>query len=144
MDAQDKTKRRFASEFTPRFSDFDMQGIMSSRCYLDYLVEARIDQMARCYELPLAHYAERNQTWVFSAVALDFLSPVLFGAKIVVETEVTKIEGAAATVDFAFRHPTKDRVFARGCATYHLIDLATKRPIDVPAKDVEVFLSRQA
>jgi len=52
-------RRRFASEFTPRFSDFDMQGIMSSRSYLDFLVEARIDQMARCYEIPLERYAER-------------------------------------------------------------------------------------
>jgi acyl-CoA thioester hydrolase/thioesterase-3 len=136
-------KRRFTSEFTPRFSDFDMQGIMSSRCYLDFLVEARIDQMARCYELPLGHYAAKNQSWVFSAVSMSFVSPVHFGTKILVETEVTRIDGAAAIVDFAFRHPAKDKVFALGCATYHLIDLATKRPVDVPARDAEVFVSRQ-
>jgi len=135
-------RRRFTSEFTPRFSDFDMQGIMSSRCYLDFLVEARIDQMVRCYDRPLDHYAERNQSWVFSALSIGFVSPVFFGTKILVETEVTKIEGAAATVDFAFRHPAKDKVFARGCATYHLIDLGTKRPVDVPANDVDAFLSR--
>ena len=32
-------KKRFYSEFTPRFSDFDLQGIMNSRCYLDLLAE---------------------------------------------------------------------------------------------------------
>jgi hypothetical protein len=53
------------------------------------------------------------------------------------------IEGAAATVDFAFRHATKDKVFANGCATYHLVDLETKRPIDVSPGDVDAFLSRQ-
>jgi acyl-CoA thioesterase FadM len=126
----------------PRFSDFDMQGIMSSRCYLDLLVEARLDQMVRCYEIPLERYAERNQTWVFSAVTLTFVSPVLYGTKILVETEVTNIEGAAATVDFAFRHASKDKVFAKGTATYHLIDLATKRPVAVPREDADVFLSR--
>jgi acyl-CoA thioester hydrolase/thioesterase-3 len=136
-------RRRFASEFTPRFSDFDMQGIMSSRCYLDFLVEARIDQMVRCYEIPLARYAEKNQTWVFSAVTLSFVSPIFFGTKIRVETEVTAIEGAAATVDFSFRHAAKDKLFARGCAIYHLIDLGTKRPVDVPAKDADAFLSGQ-
>jgi acyl-CoA thioester hydrolase/thioesterase-3 len=135
--------RRFASEFTPRFSDFDMQGIMSSRCFLDFLVEARIDQMVRCYEIPLDHYTEKNQTWVFSAVTLTFLRPVLYGTTILVETEVTSIEGAAATVDFVFRHAGKDKVFAQGSATYHLIDLATRRPVDVPSKDADVFLSRQ-
>jgi acyl-CoA thioesterase FadM len=135
-------KRRFATAFTPRFSDFDLQGIMSSRCYLDLLVEARIDQMVRCYEIPLDRYTEKNQTWVFSAVTLTFLSPVFYGTKLLVETEVTNIEGAAATVDFAFRHATKDKVFATGTATYHLIDLATRRPIPVPKEDVEVFLSR--
>ena len=136
-------RRRFASEFTPRFSDFDMQGIMSSRSYLDFLVEARIDQMARCYEIPLERYAEKGQTWVFSAVTLSFVSPVRFGTKIVVETEVVNIEGAAALVDFAFRHPTKDKVFALGCATYHLVDLEPKRPVDVSARDVDAYLSTQ-
>jgi acyl-CoA thioester hydrolase/thioesterase-3 len=136
-------RRRFASEFTPRFSDFDMQGIMSSRCYLDFLVEARIDQMVRCYEIPLDHYTAKNQTWVFSAVTLTFLRPVVYGTKILVETEVTSIEGAAATVAFAFRQAGKDKVFAEGSATYHLIDLATRRPVDVPAKEVEAFLSRE-
>jgi acyl-CoA thioesterase FadM len=76
-------------------------------------------------------------------VNLAFVSPVFFGTKIVVETEVTKIEGAAATVDFAFRHPVKDKVFAKGSATYHLVDLRTKRPVDVPPREADIFLSRQ-
>jgi acyl-CoA thioesterase FadM len=135
-------RRRFTSEFTPRFSDFDMQGIMSSRCYLDLLVEARLDQMVRCYEIPLDHYTAKNQTWVFSAVTLSFLSPVVYGTKLLVETEVTNIEGAAATVDVVFRHASKDKVFAKGCATYHLIDVATRRPVDVPPSEVAVFVSR--
>jgi acyl-CoA thioester hydrolase/thioesterase-3 len=135
-----RAKRRFTSEFMPRFSDFDMQGILSSRCYLDFLAEARIDQMARCYKLPLDHYARQNQSWVFSAFSIAFINPVLFGVKLLVDTEVTSIVRAAASVDFAFRHATKDKIFARGAATYHLIDLGTKRPIDVPARDVEVFL----
>jgi len=136
-------RRRFASELAPRFSDFDMQGIMSSRCYLDFLVEARIDQMVRCYEIPLDHYTARNQTWVFSAVTLSFLRPVVYGTKLVVETEVTSIAGAAAVVEFVFRQAGKDKVFAQGSATYHLIDLATRRPVDVPAREVDVFLSRE-
>ena len=136
-------RRRFTSEFTPRFSDFDMQGIMSSRCYLDFLVEARIDQMVRCYEIPLDHYTAKSQTWVFSAVTLTFLRPVHYGTKILVETEVTSIDGAAATVDFAFRQAGRDKVVAQGSATYHLIDLATRRPVDVPAKEAAVFLSSE-
>jgi acyl-CoA thioester hydrolase/thioesterase-3 len=135
-------KRRFTSEFTPRFSDFDMQGIMSSRSYLDYLIEARIDQMQRCYELPIDKYTKKNQSWVFSAVSLSFISPVAFGTKLLVDTEVVAMEGATATVDFAFRHSTKDKIFATGRATYHLVDLATKRPVDIPRQDIDVFLSR--
>ena len=135
-------KRRFTSELTPRFSDFDMQGIMSSRSYLDFLTEARIDQMGRCYELPIDTYTKRNQSWVFSAVSLSFISPVVFGMKVLVDTEVVAMEGATATVDFAFRHSTKDKIFAKGRATYHLIDLATKRPVDILEEDIEAFLSR--
>jgi acyl-CoA thioester hydrolase/thioesterase-3 len=135
-------KRRFTSEFTPRFSDFDMQGIMSSRSYLDFLVEARIDQMSRCYEVPIDSYTKKNQTWVFSAITLSFISPVVFGTKLLVDTEVVAMEGASATVDVSFRHATKDKIFATGRATYHLVDLGTKRPVEIPKEDVDVFLSR--
>lgn len=136
-------KKRFTSEFVPRFSDFDVQGILNSRTYVDLLVEARLDQMIHCYKLPMDHYAKKNQSWVFSSVTLNFVRPIFLGAKVTVETEVTSMEGSVAKVDFAFKCPTKGKIFADGSATYHLIDLVTKRPLDIPDSDREIFLSVQ-
>lgn len=115
---------------------------MNSRCYIDLLAEARIDQMTRCYKMPMDFYAKKNQSWVFSSVTLNFLSPVFFGMNVAVETEVTKMEGPVATVDFAFKNPVKERLFASGIATYHLIDLNTKRPLEIPEEDRQIFLSQ--
>lgn len=134
--------KRYHTDFMPRFSDFDLQGIVNSARYLDFLSEARIDQMVRCYRMPMDHYMKKNQTWVFSSVNLNYLKPIFFGKQIRVETEVIAIEGAMATVDFSFHDAESGKVHANGKATYHLIDLASKKPVPVPAEDVEVFLSR--
>src|SRR4051812_21920560 len=70
-----KMKKRFSTEFTPRFSDFDAQGILNSKQYLDFLTEARMDQMIRCYLVPMDTYHKRSQTWVFSTFSIKFYKP---------------------------------------------------------------------
>ncbi|PIT99402.1 MAG: hypothetical protein COT74_10385 [Bdellovibrionales bacterium CG10_big_fil_rev_8_21_14_0_10_45_34] len=135
-------KKRFISEFCPRFSDFDMQGILNSRIYLDLLAEARLDQMVRCYGRPLDYYAKKNASWVLSSLTIDFRRPVYYGNKIRVETEVVAMEGAVATVDFAIGNDNISDRYASGKANYHLVDLATKRPITIGNEDIEIFLSK--
>ncbi len=119
-----------------------MQGILNSSKYIDILVEARLEQMTSCYKVPMEYYMKKSQTWVFSSVSLTFLKPILFGQKFRVETEVTKVDGSMALVDFAFVDGDGKREHAKGSATYHLVDLSTKRPIDVPAEDIAIFLSQ--
>ena len=117
-----------------------MQGILNASRYLDFLAEARIDQMTRCYKISLDHYMKKNQSWVFSSVSINFLRPVLFGQKIRVETEVISIDGAMAVVDFRYSDLDRVRDHAKGTAPYHLIDLSTKKPIPVDAEEAAIFL----
>jgi acyl-CoA thioester hydrolase/thioesterase-3 len=135
-------RKRFATEFNARFSDFDMQGILNSSKYVDFLSEARIDQMRTGYKLPFDHYTKKNLTWFFSSVNLEFLKPIFFGNTFRVETEVVKIEGPMGWVEFCFTDLEGRKTHAKGTATYHLVDLATKRPVDVPTEDADIFLSR--
>ncbi len=136
-----KEKKRYSTEFTPRFSDFDVQGILNSKNYIDFLSEARIEQMIRCYKLPMDHYMKMNQTWVFSSVQMNFLRPVYLGKKIVVETEVYKIDGSKAWVSFLIRGNDASSKHAEGEAIYTLIDIQKKIPISISDQDIQIFLS---
>jgi acyl-CoA thioesterase FadM len=134
-------RKRYSTVFTARLSDFDLQGILNSKCYVDFLAEARLDQMVNHYLIPFDHYSKKNQTWVLSNLQIAFSRPIFFPQSFVVETEVTAIEGSRADVDFVFKRTASEVVHASGKASYHFVDLTTKRPVPIPPDDANVFLS---
>lgn len=139
----DNATKKFVTSFTPRFSDFDLQGILNSRQYVDLLVEARFEQMQRCYNYPIDHYLKRGQHWVVAKMQFLFISPIYPGREILVTTAVSKIEGAKATVEFSFETTASDgraKTHATGTTEYVLIDLATKKPVDIPENERAIYL----
>ena len=134
--------KRFATEFSPRFSDFDLQGILNSRQYVDILNEARFDQMKRCYNYPIEEYVKKGQHWVVSGLSFTFISPIYPGRPVLVHTQVVKIEGPKAYVEFSFETETKVgfKVHASGSAEYVLIDIKSKSPVDISAEEKAIFL----
>ena len=136
------TKKRYFSEIQPRFSDFDLQGILNSMHYVNLLNEARFEQMGRCYNHPIENYVKRGQHWVASHLSFNFLSPIYPGRKVLVFTEVCKIEGAAAFVDFSFETEVNGgfKVHTTGKAEYVLVDLKTKVPVKISDDEHAIFL----
>jgi acyl-CoA thioesterase FadM len=136
-------KKKFTSSFFPRFSDFDLQGILNSRQYIDLLAEARFDQMLRCYKYPIDSYVKRNQHWVVSNLCLDFVSPIYPGKAVNVSTSVYQIEGPKAYVAFTFETLSSTnalKTHAFGKAEYVLIDLNTKQPVEISKEEKDIYL----
>ncbi len=145
MEAQ-KGLKIFHTTFRPRFSDFDLQGVMHQRQYLDLLAEARIDQMEKNYKIPLETYVKKNQHWVAARVDISFLNSIVIGKKVIVATSVFKIEGSKAFVSFRFfphsenEDGSYEKIYAEGIAEYVLINLKTKTPIAISEEDKAVYL----
>lgn len=135
-------EKKFTSTFNPRFSDFDLQGIMNSKAYIDLLAEARFDQMQRCYKYPIENYLKKNQHWVTAKLEFNFESPIFPGRELFVTTSVTSIEGPVAKVTFSFESKSAkgEKIHCWGNANYVLIDLATKTPINISDSDKEIYL----
>ena len=125
----------------PRFSDFDLQGILNSRQYIDLVSEARIEQMRRHYQLPMEEYAHRSQSWVLSHFSIDFIKPIVFGVNFFVQTTVKSVEDDCAVVAFVFVDITKSKLFSQGEVHYHLIDLKTRKPVSIPEEEKNRYLS---
>ena len=84
----------------PRFSDFDLQGVLNSRQYLDLVGEARIEQMERYYKLPIEMYTKRKQSWVLSQLNIEYLKPIYFPTSFFISTKIESIDSRSGIGDF--------------------------------------------
>lgn len=136
-------KKKFTTIFLPRFTDFDLQGILNSARYVELLAEARFEQMNRCYNYPIENYLKKNQHWVVANININYISAISPGRAIEISTEVTEIVGPKAHVAFGFETRNSSgqvKSHALGTAEYVLIDLKTKAPIDISEEERNVFL----
>lgn len=128
----------------PRVTDFDIQGILNSKQYLDLVTEARIEQMARYYKLPMEIYVQRNQSWVISRFVIEYKKPIPFLVSFFIHTKVKSVEGPKAVVEFTFLSLDKGKTFAEGEVHYHLLDLSTRKSVPIPEHEREVYLENAA
>lgn len=135
---------RYTTTFRPRFSDFDLQGVLHSKSYLDYLAEARLDQLERCYRLPISGYLAKNQSFVVHSYNIVFVRPITYGIEFSVSTSVQEIAGPTASVEFAFHDQGHEaKVYASGRIGYVLFDLAKRRPVPFEEAEKSVYLCAQ-
>ncbi|ARQ70625.1 acyl-CoA thioesterase [Streptomyces marincola] len=117
-----------------RWSDMDSFGHVNNVVYLRYLEEARIDFMFR-----LARRADSGAFTGGSVVArheIDYLRPLVHRHEpLTVETWITKIGGASATV--AYEIKDEETVYARAATVVVPFDLERGRPRRLTAQERE-------
>ena len=125
---------KFETELQVRPDDLDLfQHVHSSR-YLDYVLAARYDQMARCYGMPWEEFTGRGLGWYLTGLTMEFLRPLGLGDRFVVRTWIDAFLPDADGVAVSFeidRRPAGKRC-VQGRAEYKLINLATRRAIPIP------------
>lgn len=132
--------KRFTTRIKPRFTDFDVQGILNSAKYLELVGEARMEQMETGYKKPIAEYTALGQSFVISEFNIRYLRPIAFGKDFDIETQVLEIDGAKAVIGFSFKNIDSQKEYASGQMIYHLFDLAARRPVPISEADQQVFL----
>ncbi|WP_394813420.1 acyl-CoA thioesterase [Streptomyces johnsoniae] len=127
-----------------RWSDMDSFGHVNNVVFLRYLEEARIDFMFR-----LARQAASGAFTGGSVVArheIDYLRPLVHRHEpLTVETWITKIGGASATV--AYEIKDDETLYARAATVVVPYDLERGRPRRLSAEErtfLEVYLDDEA
>ncbi|MBI4404175.1 MAG: thioesterase family protein [Deltaproteobacteria bacterium] len=128
----------------PRINDFDLQGVLNSKQYMDLVAEARIEQMQRYYKVPIETYFKRNQTWILSRFLIHFARPIRFYSSFFIHTQVARIEGPKSVVKFDFVSLDKKTTHASGEVDYYLLDLSTWKPVSMPENERLVFLEERS
>jgi thioesterase III len=125
---------KFETGLQVRPDDIDLfQHVHSSR-YMDYVLAARYDQMARCYGMSWEEFIRRGLGWYLTGITMDFLRPLSLGDHMVVRTWIEDFlpDTDGVRVRFEIEKQETGKRCVQGRAEYKLINLATNRAIPIP------------
>ena len=132
-------KTRFTSELHVRQDDIDMFRHVHSSKYLDYVLEARFDQMERCYGMPMRAFLERGLGWVVRVSHFEYKRPLGIGEKFRVTTWIEDIRGSDVEVRFEILKADTNRPACLGWCVFTLISLETGRAEIIPSDVIEKY-----
>jgi acyl-CoA thioester hydrolase/thioesterase-3 len=125
-------RTRFTSEMQVRPDDIDMfQHVHSSR-YLDYVLAARFDQMARCYGMAMEEFLRIGLAWYQSSAHIAYKRPLRLGDRFTVTTWIDAMDRDTVRVDFEIRRADTQKLCCDGHCHYTLVNVATGRAEPIP------------
>ena len=122
---------RFETELQIRPDDLDMNQHAHSSRYLDFVLAARFDQMARCYGVAMEEFTKLGFGWVIKTSHMDYKRPLGI-ERIIVRTWITEIESSDVKVHFEIDRASNGKSAAEGWFVYTLVSLANGRAVPVP------------
>src|SRR3954453_21580608 len=99
-----KVYSRFETELDVRPDDIDLYQHVHSTRYLDYVLAARFDQMARCYRMPMEEFARRGLGWFMKSATIHYRRPLGIGDRMIVRTWIDHFVDDGVRVTFEIDH----------------------------------------
>lgn len=122
----------YESELQVRPDDIDMFQHVHSAKYIDYVLAARYDQMARCYGNPMSDYLDKGLGWVINSCLIHFKRALKIGDTIIVKTRITEAKKFGVRVEFEIINKSTGKLSCDGHFDYTMINLASGRAEVIP------------
>ena len=122
----------FETELTVRPDDIDMFHHVHGSRYLDFVLAARYDQMARCYGMAWEEFTKVGLGWVMRTACIDFKRPLRLGDRFIVRTWVEEIFEDGVRVNFEIVKSANRKLCSDGHVHYTMVRLATARAEKIP------------
>ena len=132
-------KTRFSSDLQVRPDDIDMNQHVHASRYFDYVLAARYDQMARCYQMAMEEFIKLGLGWFVRTFHIDYKRPLSLGEWFVVTTWVDEIGGDSVKVGFQITRKSTGKLMSDGYGTYTLVSLTTGRAEEIPDWIIEKY-----
>ena len=129
----------FETALNVRPDDIDMHQHVHNSRYLDYVLAARFDQMARCYGMAMDEFLKRGWTWFVRTAHIDHKRALKLGDTMIVRTVVNEIGKRSVRVAFEIIRQSDDRLSAGGWIDYLMIDRQSERPMTIPDEVVAMY-----
>jgi acyl-CoA thioester hydrolase/thioesterase-3 len=133
---------RFETPLQVRPDDIDMFNHVHSSRYMDYVLAARYEQMARCYQLPWEEFIRLGFGWYLVSTQMNYKRPLGLGDRFIVRTWVESFRSDGVRIGFEIDRGDSKRS-CDGWAEYTLVALATGRATAIP-EEIKVKYSLRA
>jgi YbgC/YbaW family acyl-CoA thioester hydrolase len=122
----------YSTRLAVRPDDIDLFHHVHSSRYVDYVLAARFDQMARCYNCSMQEFMENGLGWVLVSTHMDFKRPLKLGDSFDVVTNLQEFEKNIALVVFDIKHAISGKSCCSGWAKYTLVYLDSGKTAQIP------------
>ena len=125
-------RSKFKTEMQVRPDDIDMNQHVHASRYMDYVLAARYDQMARCYKMPMEEFIAAGLGWYVRVAHVEFKRPLALGDLIVVETWIDEFFKDGVVVKFEIVRKATNKLACDGYFHYTMVSLKTGRAEAIP------------
>lgn len=123
---------KFETELQVRPDDIDMFNHVHSSRYMDYVLAARYEQMARGYGMPWEEFITLGLGWFLASTQMNFKRPLGLGDRFVVRTWVDAFRREGVKINFELDRLDTGKRSCDGWADYTMVTLATGRATPIP------------
>ncbi len=129
---------KFETEIIVRPSDIDYNGHVHQSVYLDFLLFARVDQMKRCYKVPIEEFFDHGYSWATKSTTIDYKRPLFMDETVTVRTWIEEIKRTTVKVCFQFLK-SSGKIAAEGQSVYFLLNTKTGKPVAIPEDIIQKY-----
>ncbi|MBK8700592.1 MAG: acyl-CoA thioesterase [Saprospiraceae bacterium] len=121
-----------------RFQHCDPFGHLNNSIYIDYLLNAREDQLKLHYGVDLYAYAvETGKAWVVASHLIRYLRPVKTMQEVTIESQVRNFD--VKSLDVWFEMKDEHRIYCTMDTNFVHIDLSSGQPTNHSEEWMERF-----
>lgn len=125
-------RAKFETELQVRPDDIDMNQHVHASRYYDYVLAARYDQMARCYQMSLEEFTKAGYAWFVRTAHLDYKRPLGLGDWFIVRTWIDEMLTETLRVRFEILKRASRKLACDGYFDYTMVAAATGRAEAIP------------
>lgn len=123
-----------------RFQDCDPFGHLNNARYIDYIFNARQDQLAEFYDFHIfEHGKTHNENWVVSQTQIAYLQPALVMEEVVIKTRLIDFGQSTLLIEAIMLDKARTQPKAVAWTQFTYIGLATGRRATHPDDLARLF-----
>lgn len=112
-----------------RFNDCDPYGHLNNARYIDYFMNARVDQVAAAYNF---HIFDRlhthNESWIVARTQIQYVWPARFNELVEIHTRLLEVSNRGLVLEAWMASAKDKRLQALAWIEFVLVDATTGRP----------------
>lgn len=133
-------KKTLTSSTKIRFQDCDPFNHLNNSKYIDYLINAREDQIEKEYDLDVYAHIKNNQAgWVVTSHQIAFLKPAFLMEEVTIESQLMSFDENKLQVEMRMMDKSGQKLKSLLWTQFTYVDLKTQQKASHPKYLMELF-----